>query len=565
MTKTKIQKTFAALLVGLLLLTTLGWAPAPTETKFIEVTTVDELVAAIGPNTTVVVQPGTYDLATAATYGKDTGNPCCAWESTSEDGFELRISGADGLTIRGAGMDETTLLAQDRYANVLSFMGCQEVSVASLTAGHSPAPGYCSGGVLYFVNCEDVAVEICNLFGCGTIGAWVQNCSNVTVALSRIYECSDCAVYADGCRNVQVLNCEIDHNGWKNEFVASSLFQAYGGDGFAVSGCHIHDNRAALLLQCGYTRSTCFVSNQVAYNNLQKAFVFNEQPATVDGCAFRSNDVATWYGDEYGENVLYARDMTGREIFADDLEAMELRDIQLDAITSVPVQEPTAVAPGGEIAVKTVDQFLAAIGPDRTIILDGDSFSLADATNYGSVGGMYYRWEECYDGPQLVIGGVYDLTIRAAAGKETATTLTVMPRYADVICFSDCCDVTISGLTLGHSEGTSECSGAVLAFDNCSGILLDSCHLYGCGTLGVDAWYCVGMQLKGCEIYDCSLGGIVLGNVDIVAFEDCLIYDVPTPALSLYGCEEVLWNGQAVTGEHYDVSKSGHLISVTLG
>ena len=564
MIKTKIQKTLAALLVGLLLLTTLGWAPAPTGVKSVAVADVDELVAAIGPYTTVVLQPGEYALAAAATYGKDTGNPFCYWEAASEDGYELCVFNADYLTIQGAGMDETTLLAEDRYANVLSFSACENVMVSGLTAGHDPAPGYCSGGVLHFVNCDGVAVELCGLFGCGTIGVWAMNCSDVHIADSRIYECSECAVYADSCQDVQVLACDIDHNGWKNDYAASALFQAYGGDGFAVSGCRVHDNRADLLLQCGYTSNACFVSNTVEYNTMQKAFVFNGLPATVDGCAFQSNALSSWYGDEYGEMVLYARDATGQEIFAEDLEAMELRDIRPDEITGVSLQAPTEVPAGGEIAVTNVDEFLAAIGPDRTIVLDGDSFSLADAANYGGLGGMYYRWEDCYDGPQLVISAVSGLTIRAADAAR-GTTLTATPRYANVIGFSFCDSVTISGLILGHSEGNSECSGAVLDFENCNGIVLDGCHLYGCGTLGVDAWYCTELRLTDCEIYECSLGGVVLGGVYDVTFENCDIHDVPSPAISLYGCDEVMWNNADVFGEHFDVTADGELIPVTIG
>ena len=65
-------------------------------------TTVDELLAAIGPNVTVELAAGEYDLAGAASYGKDTGNRFCRWEATLEQGYELHISGVDGLTIKAA-------------------------------------------------------------------------------------------------------------------------------------------------------------------------------------------------------------------------------------------------------------------------------------------------------------------------------------------------------------------------------------------------------------------------------------------------------------------------------
>ena len=575
----KLQALAALLILSLVLL---GAAPAPVqghtvspkttptpheavEGAIVEVKDVDGLLAAIGSNANIALLPGTYELAAAATYGKDTGNPYCRWEHSSEQGYELQITGVENLTLCGAGMDKTTLLAEDRYANVLSFNGCQNVTVSVLTAGHSLAPGYCSGGVLYFTNCTDVTVEGCGLFGCGSMGVWALNCSDMTVVNSRIYECSDMAVYTDGCRNVLVEDCEIDHNGWQNESTgASCLFQAYSGTGFTVTGCRVHDNTANLLLQCGYTRSAAFLSNRVEYNTLQSVFAFFQYPVTVDGCDFHGNYIFNWYAEGYNTPSLAAQDAAGKELTEDDFVAMDIRPVQLPGSEEIVLQEPTEVAPGGEIVVTTVDDFLAAIGPDRTIVLDGASFCLADASDYGSGEGWYYHWDMCYDGPQLIVTGVSNLAIRSAAKDPTATTLTATPRYADVLCFQSSDNVRLSGLTLGHTEGPSDCSGAVLDFENCNGVVLDGCRLYGCGTLGVNAYTCSELQLTDCEIYDCSIGGVTLFTVYGAAFQNCRIHDVPSPAVSLYDCYEVTWNGTVVPGNHYDVTPGGELVSVVL-
>ena len=575
-------KPFAALLTGLMLLVTLvavpvttnGYTMAPKTTPepgeqaegaVIEVKDVDELVAAIGPGVTLELAAGDYDLAAAASYGKDTGNPYCRWTETSEQGYELQIVNVDGLTLRGAGMDETALLARDRYACVLCFVGCRDLTLAQLTAGHSPEPGFCGGGVLRLDHCEQVTVEGCGLFGCGTIGVWATNCNGVTVNASRIYECSDSAVNADSCLNVQVLDSQIDHNGWKSEYTASALFQTYGGDGFTVSGCHIHDNIADLLLQCAYTGHAAFVSNQVAYNTLQSAFSLQERSATVDGCAFHGNYMNSWYA--YGEETssLPAQDQAGQELTEEALSAMEIRPIQLVGTEEIVLQEPTEVPLGGEIVVTTVDEFLAAIGPDRTIVLKGSNFSLADAADYGGAGGWYYRWEQTYDGPQLVIYGASNLEIRSETKDPAATTLTATPRYADVICFQSCENLRVDGLTLGHTEGPSECSGAVLNFENCSSVLVSRCRLYGCGTIGVNAMTCRNLRVVSCEIYDCSISGVVLYTVSDAAFQNCSVHDVPSPMLCFYDTYGVAWNGTTLSEPHYDVTADGEAVPVELG
>ena len=122
----------------------------------------------------------------------------------------------------------------------------------------------------------------------------------------------------------------------------------------------------------------------------------------------------------------------------------------------------------------------------------------------------------------------------------------------------------VSGLTLGHTEGPSDCSGAVLDFDGCNGVLLDGCRLYGCGTLGVNAYTCTDMALTDCEIYECSLGGVVLFTVYGASFRNCRIHDVPSPALSLYDSYEVTWNEAPVLDNHYDVTDNGELKPVAI-
>ena len=41
------------------------------------VSTVDEFIAAIGPDRKIRLKPGTYDLSTASTYAGETGNEFC--------------------------------------------------------------------------------------------------------------------------------------------------------------------------------------------------------------------------------------------------------------------------------------------------------------------------------------------------------------------------------------------------------------------------------------------------------------------------------------------------------
>ena len=94
--------------------------------------------------------------------------------------------------------------------------------------------------------------------------------------------------------------------------------------------------------------------------------------------------------------------------------------------------EFTPVSTGTQttVHVSTVDEFLAAIAPDTEIILDADFYDLSTAAGYGKTGTTYYRWEEVFDGVQLTIQDVSNLTIRAEGDDIKAHTLSARPRYA---------------------------------------------------------------------------------------------------------------------------------------
>ncbi len=111
------------------------------------------------------------------------------------------------------------------------------------------------------------------------------------------------------------------------------------------------------------------------------------------------------------------------------------------------------------------------------------------------------------------------------AGKTTVETL---PRYADVLAFAGCRDVTVKNLTAGHIKGAGSCSGDVISFESCTGCTVDSCGLFGCGVNGVCARACVDLTVKNTEIYECSGFGAVIEESINTAFEGCTIRDCGT-------------------------------------
>ena len=539
-----------------------GASPAKTD-NVVRVSTVDEFLNAIAPDTVIELRSGTYDLSTAASYKGSSTNPFIVWNEVYDNGAELEIRGVQNLTIRGAGRDSTTISAVPRYANVIKFSNCQDVTVEGLTAGHTTEPGWCMGGVLRFENCERTAVKACGLYGCGIIGVWARECSDLTVTGCNIYECSYGAMDVDRCRNVRVEGCDIhDHGTREGQGAALHLFSAAYSEGFTVYNNRVHDNHAQGLLRLDYCKGALFLSNDVSANIFDSpVFNFSGYGATVDGCRFEGN-IHGWY-----QGDVYAGDIGGNLLEGALLGEMMLRDIDPDTASPLAsVADPTELPKGGSITVNTVDDFLAAIGPDRTIMLDGAMFDLSTASNYGGIGTAYYYWQENHDGPGLVIHDVDGLSIQAQNSASGATTLAAIPRWADVIAFRNCNRLSLFGFTAGHTKEPGVCSGGVLNFQNCDEVRIEKMRLYGCGILGIQASQCTSFNILRTDIYECSQGGVQFFQTDGIRFSDCSIYDVPSPALRFSESGDKTWNGEPINGlsGEYDVGLDGTLIACSV-
>ena len=535
----------------------------------VKVKNVDEFLAAIAPDTVIELAEGVYDLSTASNYGEDSGSDYYSWNTevvaeAHEVDAELIIHDVNGLTIRGAGIEDTTVAAVPRYANVIKFEGCKNITVSDLTAGHTKEPGFCSGGVIFLENCSEINVDTCGLYGCGTIGVYGFGCEKLNITNCDIYECSEGAVDVAYCTEVLVSGCDIHDIGVKSDYAAYNLFEVNSGSGFTVYNCKVHNNKAQGLLYANEAENVSFLSNEVTKNVFSSgAFNFITKGATVDGCSFEDNNCKNWYGA--GSNRK-ASDIDGNIIEADQFTSMKYRDIEPDKVVqrteTVPTGNAKDVPAGTEVEVTTVDEFLEVIGPDRTIVLDGTNFDLTKAKDYGGIGTEFYSWEETYDGPQLVIHDVKNLTIKAKDSDPAATTLEALPRYANVLVFKNCGNVTVEGFTAGHTKEQGACSGGVIYFSECESSRVENMRLYGCGVTGVDAFMCTGVDVINTEIYECSYGAVYFSMTSDINFKNCNIHDVPSPALTFSDCKNITWNDQNLEGDElrYDVEHDGTLV-----
>ena len=498
-----------------------------------EVTTVDELLAAIAPDTVIELTGQRYMLTEASDYGTGSGSGYYRWDTG--DGAELVIENVTGLTIRAANRD-TCSVTEPRWVNVLHFIGCEDITLEGFTAGHTDG-AYCSGGVLCFENTKGVTVDGCSLYGCGTEGVTTYSCEDVAVTGSEIWNCSQGAAFIYDSKNVSFDNC--DFHGITAEF---GMFRTIDSDKFALLNSTIRDSSGDVFFNSSRSSGVYIGGCEVSGNKFRDMFASELIPVTVEGCALGDNDIIDWYADMEKLGSLYENSKAvdhERNVYSySELQNMQKTE---NAVWNAYVPEVStpevAVSEDGKVHVTTVDEFLAAIAPDTTIYLEPGVYDLSTAAGCGVTETDRYRWDLRFDGPSLVITGVDGLTIEGAGAESV--TIAAVPRYADVLGFERCAGLTLRGFTAGHTEEKGYCTGGVLYFDLCDDAVIDGCALFGCGIMGITASNCDDMNVSNTEIYDCEYGAVTLNDSNAV-FDNCDIHDNGGPDFQLYGSTAIV-------------------------
>ncbi len=191
----------------------------------------------------------------------------------------------------------------------------------------------------------------------------------------------------------------------------------------------------------------------------------------------------------------------------------------LGQTTSMPATAPvTTAASRPVITVKTAGEFVKALGSDRIIELAAGDYLLTEVKRGV---GPSYRWNENIGGGyELIIRNTEHLTIRGA-GKEPAHIVT-KDEYATVLNFDTCKDVELVNLKLGHAVAKGACSGGVVKVENCAGMRLERCDLYGSGIHGLELKKVQDLAFVESIIEDCSYGLVVAQDCQGLRFEKAI-------------------------------------------
>lgn len=534
---------------------------APTVTTVSEeperISNIDDFLAAIRPDAEILLDAGDFSLDSASDYG-NSKSPYYTWDPVGLGGCCLTLVGVKNLTIRGLGEDQTRLLTDTRTADVLYLKDCENITLEGLSLGHTAQTEACEGGVVRMEHNYNVTLNHLDLYGCGTAGINAIYCTGMEVQNCTIHHCSYTGAMLEYCEDVAIENTTFRNLG-RDAPIPYVLLATCTTD-VTISDCLFSDNYSYTLLTTLSPSGSFVVQNSLFQGNrlTDAMFDIHDEPIVLDGNTFEENQFRNWYA--YGST--HALDPSGAEV---PPESSSFPDEPVTPGETVPV----STGEQKEVHVSTADEFLMALDHNTRIILDTELLDLSTASEYRKADketvGMLdtypgatenYYWENWHDGPSLVISGLHNLTIQSLDPDRTTHVISATPRYAYVLTFEDCANVTISGFTAGHTKEPGYCTGGVVFFRSCEDMLVDNCGLFGCGTVGVQADVSRGLQVVNSEIYECSMCGIILTNTEDVAISGTLIRDIGcgnaffADFYGFNGCKNITLDGKPMDGNY---------------
>jgi len=180
-----------------------------------------------------------------------------------------------------------------------------------------------------------------------------------------------------------------------------------------------------------------------------------------------------------------------------------------------PEHQDAPPAPSKKVTVSTPQELANAIAPDTCITLNAGVYDLSiiakTENQYVQAGNV---------AAALIVSDVEGLTLQAASGAKVEV---VSPdRFSEVIMFTLCNGIKISGIEAGHTvTGEYECDAGVVLFDESANINVEDCLLYGSGAVGISLRSCVSAQIDNTTVTDCSLRAVDIWLSNDITFNDC--------------------------------------------
>lgn len=275
-----------------------------------------------------------------------------------------------------------------------------------------------------------------------------------------------------------------------------------------------------------------YLYREYDYNN---CMIYGAKLQYKDSPAYEGAENASWcmeladpFAEEDSDGILRRffvtdddRLVVSNEYFSDPEEEYSYHSVNTDIYLrkdSPRFDDPEGLKYFDTVTVSNPVELLNSIQNNRKIIVKEGVYNFSDIESRkienDRVGDLYGAYE---------VDNVYNLCIEAEEGADVQ--FCIDDPYSPVFSFSGGRNVTLRGLTVGHTVEPGYCSGSVLCFNSVEGIDIDQCSLYGSGTYGVEAQYSYNINVTDTDIYECTYGLVWLHDVGSAYFTDCTMRD----------------------------------------
>lgn len=203
----------------------------------ITVSTTGELVRSIAPDAHILLKSGTYDLSALTEEEMAERSGCVELDALREG--SLALYNAHGLVLEAEEEGTVRLVTGNGYVDVVTLTLCDGAKLKGLVLGHEVEKGECDADVLRLSTSQNVTVEDCGLFGCGTYGIGAEDSALLTVTGTEIYECTYGIFSLIETTDTVFENCRFYDN--------QGMFFLWENSEVVVKNTSITGNRGALL------------------------------------------------------------------------------------------------------------------------------------------------------------------------------------------------------------------------------------------------------------------------------------------------------------------------------
>ncbi len=169
------------------------------------------------------------------------------------------------------------------------------------------------------------------------------------------------------------------------------------------------------------------------------------------------------------------------------------------------------------VTVSNKEELVKAVDNNTKIILKAGDYDFTH--DIGDFDNPKVMW----DNGSVCISNVSYLKFEAGEGKDAE--ITIDDPYSAVLRFDGCNRIAFDGVTMGHRVEPGTCGAPVIEMRNSYNMDVNNCHLYGCGSYGLEAYDCSSIHFDNTEIYECTYGIMTGYNSYNMIFKNCDMHD----------------------------------------